>query len=126
MQPIKKQMSKLYLILLISLSGLASNAQVTSVPEVFNHTQQTTNENNLNTSIFISPNPSSGIFTITFMNVKSKIEIEIFNDLGKRVVSTETNNSTTEIDLGKQGKGIYAAFFTDENKNVASRKLVVQ
>ena len=91
------------------------------------HSSQTAiNHYNFNSIVSISPNPNSGMFTINIPEIHSKILIEIFNDLGKSVYSSTINNPTTEIDLSKRGKGIYTVFLTDENKNVVSRKLVVQ
>ncbi len=89
-------------------------------------TQTGINHYNFNSIVSISPNPNSGMFTINIPEIHSKILIEIFNDLGKSVYSSTINNPTTEIDLSKRGKGIYTVFLTDENKNVVSRKLVVQ
>ena len=105
-------MKKLCAVIVFVLAGLMAHAQI--------------NESGFSSIVSISPNPSKGIFNLNIENIQSKITIEIYNDAGQRVHSSTTSNPNTEIDLGKQAKGIYNIFLTDENKNVVNRKIVVQ
>jgi len=73
----------------------------------------------------VYPNPSSGKFTVSS---KSTIDaIEIYNLLGERVYSDSkfTQQTSNEIDLSNQGKGIYIINIY-AGKNRHTRKIVVQ
>jgi hypothetical protein len=105
-------MKKLCAIIAFVFIGLTAGAQM--------------NEYNRDTPFTISPNPSKGVFTLSIDNNQSKIKVEIYNDAGQRVYSSVTNTTNTEIDLSKQGKGLYNVFLTDENKNVVNKKIIVQ
>jgi putative heme degradation protein len=62
--------------------------------------------NELHLNIF--PNPSNGVFTITFQNMPNKnSEIEIFNSLGQRINKDVLNTQTKTIDISSFPKGIY-------------------
>jgi hypothetical protein len=105
-------MKKLCAIVVFACIGLTAAAKI--------------NEYNGGNTITISPNPNKGIFTLNMENNQAKIKVEIYNEVGQRVYSAMVNNSKTEIDLSKQGKGIYNVFLTDENKNVVNRNIMVE
>ncbi|MBI4931003.1 MAG: T9SS type A sorting domain-containing protein [Bacteroidetes bacterium] len=72
-------------------------------------------------NIFISPNPSNGIFTIQSPNKISNIEIS--NLIGEKIYSSKVNSSQTEIDLTKQPQGIYFIKVNSE-KGTSIKKLI--
>jgi len=79
------------------------------------------NEMENNFSFSISPNPSSGIFTIS---CSEKIEgIEIVNLLGEKVSSGSENQ---EIDLTKESKGIYFVRVWDGEGNYSVQKIIIE
>ncbi|MBI3511561.1 MAG: T9SS type A sorting domain-containing protein [Bacteroidetes bacterium] len=75
-------------------------------------------------SFHISPNPSSGKFSLQFENNFSGI-ICITNILGEIIYQTEINNSNQEIDLSSQPDGIY---FVNVKAKVESftQKIIIQ
>lgn len=67
-----------------------------SVPESFNK------------SASIYPNPTRGVVTIPFEDIKSTSTIQVFNNLGQMVLQKEVKGQVnTEVDLGKYTSGVY-------------------
>ena len=67
-------------------------------------------------SLFVSPNPSDGNFTVEFSNAESgnDLSIEVFNTLGQKVFSSlessitgSNKNFKTEIHLNTVARGVY-------------------
>ncbi len=81
--------------------------------------------NNQQSSIHISPNPTTSVFSISSLEEKI-IEIEIHNIVGELIYKTSTTTPQTTIDLSKQPKGIYFVQVTDTNKNVTNKKIIMQ
>jgi hypothetical protein len=79
-------------------------------------------KNNLPFSI--SPNPSSGIFTLT--SSKNISVIEVSDVLGNCILKSSIKNSSTEIDLSSKPKGIYFLKAQDENGNFGVKKTILQ
>jgi photosystem II stability/assembly factor-like uncharacterized protein len=75
--------------------------------------------------VTIAPNPTTGILTIN-QPTSQKSEIEIYNQLGKLIDTKITTGKTSTIDLSNLKKGIYLVRITDLNKNVVSKKIVLQ
>lgn len=59
-----------------------------------------------NPQLNIYPNPNNGSFTIK-SNSNSGMKIEVYNLLGSKVLSTNTIENNTVINLGDNAKGIY-------------------
>jgi PKD repeat protein len=71
----------------------------------------------LNTyDIIVSPNPSTGLFTITLNNITDAVDAFVTNALGQ-IVKTETTKNTSQlnIDLSGMSKGIYYLTITTHN-----------
>lgn len=62
-----------------------------------------TDLSNSSSAIYISPNPSNGIFSIE----TSKGIFEVYNLLGEKIHSQIIVNKKTEINLSHQSNGIY-------------------
>ncbi|HVA97691.1 MAG TPA: T9SS type A sorting domain-containing protein, partial [Bacteroidia bacterium] len=78
-------------------------------------------------SINVFPNPSNGIFNIVQKNNFQKQNLEIYNLLGEKIISTTLNTSQTQINLSGKAKGIYFyKVVSEDGKNVSNGKLVVQ
>lgn len=61
------------------------------------------------TTFSVSPNPSSGLFTIQLSSNAAVIsgQAEVFNLLGERVLQLELNGTQTNVDLSSFDRGIY-------------------
>jgi hypothetical protein len=82
-------------------------------------------ENSINNLFSISPNPSTGIFTLSSSEKISSIEIS--DVLGKQVYKSHASTSLSmTMDLSSQAKGIYFVKMMDEKGNFGVRKIVLQ
>ena len=64
------------------------------------------NESNISLSASVFPNPSNGIFTLKLAEEKNAT-IEVYNIVGEKILSMETQNESTPIDLIDQPRGVY-------------------
>jgi hypothetical protein len=84
--------------------------------------------------IFISPNPSSGNFTVELLNEVSgeEVNVEILNTLGQKVFSSSKSLSIgtagwkREIDLNDVANGIYFIEIKTENEFVRKKILIAK
>jgi hypothetical protein len=75
-------------------------------------------ENDFATDITIYPNPSTGIFQLTFDNMQtSNGELEIYNALGGKVYAQTKIEEQMQIDLSAFSKGVYYVKVYGETKN---------
>ena len=86
--------------------------------------------NELDSELSIYPNPSKGMFNISFEGKKDQtIEISIINYLGQIVFFEELKDYNGRykkpINLGKNANGIYQLRIKTNNE-ILSRKIVVQ
>ena len=79
------------------------------------------NENSYSADISVSPNPSSGIFTIQSPQGK----LEIYNTLGELIFSSPITNNSININLSEAAKGIYFLIIRANNKTY-TQKLIIQ
>lgn len=70
----------------------------------------------------VSPNPSSGIFTVT--SEQEITAIEIYNVLGEKIFKSEMRDKKYEIDLSAQTKGIYFIKVITGDK-VSTQKIII-
>lgn len=81
------------------------------------------NENFTLNNVSIYPNPSKGIYNISFSDQELK-SIEVFDLTGKIILSKKdivTSNSKTTIDLSSASQGIYFVKILDNNKQTVKR-----
>ena len=85
------------------------------------------NENNFLNQISISPNPSSGIFTIEFesSHLEKFTSLEVYNSLGEKVFESVISNHQSVIDLRSKSKGIYFVKVISDEK-VYQQKIVIE
>ena len=78
--------------------------------------------------INIFPNPSSGIINIKSENLKSTVDVKIYNQTGQLVISDQNLNSGGNIslnyDLSVFGKGLYIIRISSGNQ-IISKKLII-
>lgn len=77
----------------------------------------------LNNNTFVAyPNPTTGIFTIDFnKSINSVIEIEVYDAIGKLVLTQTTSNNHTTISLEQLAKGIYNVRLKDNGSYTTIR-----
>ena len=81
-------------------------------------------ESTTNPYFKISPNPSTGKFSIS--NARNEeIEITIYNSVGKKVYKTLSESNKKDIDLTEENNGIYFCVIIDENNSVITKKLII-
>lgn len=76
--------------------------------------------NNIKSPIIIYPNPTKGEFKL---NVKSKVEVSVYNQLGQVVISPM--NYTPNKTISVKEKGIYFVRIKDSN-GIKTQKLIVK
>jgi hypothetical protein len=81
------------------------------------------NELSNNLSVLISPNPTSGVFSIA-SDVKL-YQVEIYNLLGVKVYSKTNFKTTSEIDISDQPGGVYFLNVKTEEGS-RTQKLILQ
>jgi uncharacterized protein (TIGR02145 family) len=83
-----------------------------------------TNDPVLDAAIQISPNPTSGPIVITLPELLHSWKVELFNTSGYKLNNRTVNGFTRKLELFLPGKGIFFIRFTNNNKTVV-RKVVV-
>ena len=73
-------------------------------------------------NLILYPNPTSGIITITAINLK---QVNIFNSLGQTLGRINTECDQAEIDLSPYGKGVFMLMIQAEN-GLTVRKVIVE
>jgi photosystem II stability/assembly factor-like uncharacterized protein len=84
------------------------------------------NENIINKSISIYPNPTNGKFCINLKEPKSKMEVEIYNVLGQKIYESSTHFPfpINEINFAPQSKGVYLIKINDGENNYTEKILI--
>ena len=77
------------------------------------------NESSLETAITVSPNPTSGVLSISALNYSGEVTVEVIDLTGKLIFSTMENlgpNSSLNIDMSQAEKGMYIVNVSDKNE----------
>ncbi len=122
---------------------------------IFDNLGHEISNSDLTFDLSIAPNPNSGIFTVNLINVEESAEplmidslnivgglrkglsfkeitsptlaiIQIFDPMGKLVYSTKTNEKCFEVKIENIKNGIYVLKAILPNKEVITRKLVIE
>ena len=81
---------------------------------------------NNNLDLYVYPNPSNGLFTVSVTGVNDHAKMTIMNIAGQIVYSKDFATSFTDnIDLSAMAKGLYIVRIADNN-NTQYRKIVIQ
>ncbi|NRA91275.1 MAG: ASPIC/UnbV domain-containing protein, partial [Psychroserpens sp.] len=73
--------------------------------------------------ITISPNPTSGI--INFNNVNSEYAVQVFDQLGRLVLTKNISNTDNSLDLSNESKGVYMLTLFNDSSSV-TKKIVLK
>ncbi|QYJ67743.1 choice-of-anchor D domain-containing protein [Flavobacterium litorale] len=95
-------------------------AEETTTTQNNNFFQTTTT----NKDVVLYPNPNNGEFQIELPAVDAAAQVEVFDTLGKQVLTKRVVGSET-INLENAGKGIYMVVVTAGN-NVTTKKVVIK
>lgn len=72
----------------------------------------------------VSPNPSTGEFTISWGEYRNA-EVIIYNSIGTEIYRTSANNSFVEFNLNSEAEGLFYYQLVDEDGSQSSGKLMV-
>ena len=72
----------------------------------------------------VSPNPSTGAFTISWNEFRDA-EVVIYNSVGMEIYRTNTKNSFLEVDLRSESEGLFYYQLLDTDGSQSSGKLVL-
>ncbi|MBP7810499.1 MAG: T9SS type A sorting domain-containing protein, partial [Bacteroidia bacterium] len=78
------------------------------------------NSNGIN----IYPNPTTGLITLVISDVSATTELEVFDAVGKIVLSQTISDSQTQINMSELASGIYSYRVKNANGYIAQGKLV--
>ena len=77
-----------------------------------------------NKGIYVYPNPSAGMVTVQLgSNFSIGSSLEIYNQVGQRVVSTVVNQPQFQLNISSLGKGVYYVQVNDGKSKVITRLL---
>lgn len=80
----------------------------------------------ISSQLLIYPNPSNGIFQLTFENMQiTNAKLEIYNVLGVKVYTASNVQQQMQIDLSSASKGLYFVRVYSEGKMV-NQKIIIR
>ena len=83
-------------------------------------------ENLKNGGLTIYPNPFDYQTTINFEQELQDVTIKLIDVLGKEIKTLNYSGSQIVIEKGEMNKGVYFVQVIDENKNVTTKKIIIQ
>jgi len=99
------------------LSSTALTA--TALPSPITSLAETTDN-----GIYVYPNPSAGMITVQLgNNINIGSSLEIYNQVGQRVVSTVVNQPQFQLNISSLGKGVYYVQVNDGKSKVMTKLL---
>ena len=111
----------LYIFLLLIITSFSAQAQTAKNSGI---AEQVKTENTLD-KVQIYPNPvTSGRIYINVETNTTK-SIELYDMLGKRILSTEMNGYQKELNVSNLKAGVYILKLSEKNNNV-TRKIVIK
>lgn len=85
---------------------------------IYNPKYLSVEENRLENSALIYPNPTTGIIYLSFQRFdKKETEYEVFNLLGERIKQGKIETNGTKIDISEQPEGWYLVKISGEKNN---------
>lgn len=82
-------------------------------------------DSSFNNAIQLSPNPSSGVFSIAYKtSILDALDVRIVNVIGKEVHYTSVNQNTNSLDLGFLAKGVYFCAFSNADMHIVKKIII--
>lgn len=95
----------------------------TKAPDHTANSSLGTVENQLENSVQISPNPGTGLYTISLPD--SPVKVTVYNLFGEEVTTFESNEPTATFDLSGSSKGVYLVKIQSETEQT-TKKVVLE
>lgn len=92
--------------------------------ELYNSVTGIDENNKADDHVEIYPNPNNGTFTL--IQTSQAAHVEILNELGEKVFSTDVLSGKTQIDISDQAKGIYILKLTSADGTTSNKKIINQ
>lgn len=73
----------------------------------------------------VYPNPFNNKLTLNYTSINKTTRLEVYNLVGKKIISQSLEQQNTVFDLSKESNGIYLITITDGNNRV-SKKVIKQ
>jgi hypothetical protein len=114
----------------LTLDMASVNPTCTLVPFTYNPALAINNAKLLENSVFLYPNPSTGIVTMTLNLEKSQdLNVEIVNILGQKqrayTIKNASLNQQANFDLSNYSNGIYLFRISSENATI-TKKIIIK
>lgn len=77
-----------------------------------------------NSVVNVYPNPTTGLITLVISDVTKATELEVFDAIGKKVLTQTISNSQTLINMSELANGIYSYRVKNSNGCISQGKLV--
>jgi len=111
----------LYIFLLLIITSFSAQAQTAKNSGV---ADQVTTENTLD-KVQIYPNPVTNGKIYINVETNTTKSIELYDMLGKRILSTEMNGYQKELNVSNLKAGVYILKLSEKNNNI-TRKIVIK
>ena len=87
-----------------------------------------TNQFSNNLSVNLYPNPASKELNVSLRNLNSfeNVKVEMFNVLGKKMLSKEISSTNTSINISELNNGIYMLRIINNNGELLLNKKVLK
>ncbi|MFC2127111.1 T9SS type A sorting domain-containing protein [Bacteroidota bacterium] len=82
-------------------------------------------ENHLNNTVLLYPNPTTDSFTINTAKDTNIIQVSVFDTLGKDITNTVRKGLDNNYDVSSLKSGIYVVVLKDDKGNLINKKLLI-
>jgi hypothetical protein len=108
----------------IESSNIVSNNYINTKALELEPSEQPVNDELLSPSLKVFPNPNNGTFTVQTSNFVEQTTIQIFDNTGRIVYTTTTNNNKTEFVLNELKQGLYFIRTINNNTSLTQRIII--
>ncbi|MEX1190414.1 MAG: T9SS type A sorting domain-containing protein [Brumimicrobium sp.] len=96
------------------------------VAEQFSDPILKTDAYDIQPEVKVYPNPSeTGIFTVSTKDQQSKMNISVVDLLGKKIIDKKTLWGSSQLNLSKQGRGVYIVLIEQNGTVIQTNRIIV-